>query len=221
MHSSFILAVLLFALAHPVRGEITLSDKHLIILRGGLDSVWGDYIFSVQNTQHVPQQASIALFLPRETVDFKAVEGVLPADLRVDAQHGTVTMEKEFPHGATLVNVAFKAAAQDGTVTLNWVATQTLTSVNIMHEYEVMDVFSDQLEITQLPRLADGHYRALRTTQALTAGDRLQIQVQGIAQGRARLHLFAIVFAVILLISTVYLGIRTRPRAGEGQPRES
>ena len=219
MRVSFILLVLLFAL--PVRAEIALSEKHLIILRAGLDSVWGDYIFSVQNSQQVPQQAEITLFLPRETVDFKAIEGVTAADMRVDGQRGTVTMQKEFPHGATLVNVAFKVAAHDGVVILNWVATQPLASVNFMYEHDIIDVFSDKLETTQLPRIADVHYRSLHTPQALAKGDSLQVQVQGIPQGRAQLHLFAVVFAVLLLISAVYLGIRTRPHTNEGLSHET
>lgn len=217
MRSSFIFVILWSALARPAAAEIALSKKHLIILRAGLDSIWGDYIFSVQNNQQTPQRADIALFLPRETVDFKAVEGVTAADLRVDARHGTVTMQKEFPAGVTLVNVAFKVAAQDGTAILNWMATQVLDSVNVMYEHEVIEVASDRLETTHLPRIADVHYRALHTTQALQAGDSLRVRVHGIPQGRAQLHLFAVVFAVILLISTVYLGIRTRPRGREGQ----
>lgn len=221
MRGSFIFASLLSVLASPVAAEIALSKKHLIILRAGLDSVWGDYIFSVQNTQQESQRADIALFLPRETVDFKAVEGVTAADLRVDARHGTVTMQKEFPAGVTLVNVAFKVTAQDGAAVLNWTATQTLASVNVMYEHEVIEVTSDRLELTHLPRIADVHYRALHTTQALKAEDSLRVQVRGIPQGRARLHLFAVVFAVILLISTVYLAIRTRPRGREGQPHAS
>lgn len=219
MHVSFILLALLFAL--PVQAEIALSEKHLIILRAGLDSIWGDYIFSVQNSQSELQQAEVALFLPRETIDFKAVEGVTAADMRVDAQHGVVTMQKEFPHGSTLVNVAFKVMAEDGTATLNWHARHSLASLNIMYEHDIIEVFADKLETTELPRIADVHYRALHTPQALSKGDNLQIQVRGIPQGRTQLHLFAVVFTVILLASAVYLSIRTRPRVNEGQGHET
>ena len=224
MHSSFIsicICWVMLAIASPVWGEVKLSEKHLIILRAGLDSVWGEYIFSVQNSQQEPQPADIALFLPRETVDFKAIEGVTVADLRVDAQHGTVTMQKEFPTGATLVNVAFKVAAQDGAAILNWGVAHVLTSVNVMYEHKIIEVFSDKLEATQLPRISDVHFRALHTTQALTTGDSLQVQVRGIPRGRAQLYLFAIVFVAILLISTVYLGISTRPCMPEGKPHEA
>ncbi len=214
--SFFALTLVALWLAVPGRAEVALSEKHLIILRAGLDSVWGDYIFSVQNNQQEAQQAEVTLFLPRETVDFKAIEGVAAADLRVDPQHGTVKMQKEFPHGATLVNIGFKVAAQGGNTTLHWVATRTLASLNIMYEHDIIDVSSDKLVATHLPRIADVHYRALHTPQALAKGDGLRVQVRGVPQGRAQLHLFAVVFAATLLISAAYLSIKTRPRVGEG-----
>ena len=218
MRLSLVFASLL--LASPVGAQITLSEKHLVVLRAGIDSVWGDYIFSVQNSQPEPQQAEVVLFLPRQTMDFKAIEGVTAADLRVDAEHGTVLLQKEFPHGATLVNIAFKVNAQAGKATLHWQAHQPLASLNIMYEHDIIEVAADKLVATQLPRIADVHYRALHTRQALAAGDSLQVQVRGIPQGRAQLHLFAVVFAALLLISTLYLGMRTRPRTREGQAHE-
>ena len=214
MRPSFILTALLLAL--PAQAEIALSEKHLIILRAGIDSVWGDYIFSVQNNQSEPQQAEVALFLPHEATDFKAVEGVTDDDMRIDAQHSTVMLHKEFPHGTTLVNVAFKVTAHAGKARLSWQARQPIASLNVMYEHDVIEVFSEQLEGTHLPRIADVHYRALHTPQGLAKGDSLQVQVQGIPQGRGQLHLFAVVFAVLLLILSVYGGIRTRPR-GEGR----
>ena len=208
----FCIVWLCFSYACPVWGAVELSEKHLIILRAGVDSIWGDYIFSVQNSQQEPQQADIALFLPQETVDFKAVEGVTADDLRVDALHGTVVMQKEFVSGASLVNVGFKVPAHDGVVTLNWTARQALASVNVMYEHDIIEVSSDKLVVTQLPRISDIKYRALHTPRALVVGDSLQLRVSGIPQGRGRVHLFAVVFAAILLTSTVYWGFRTRPR---------
>ena len=218
----FAVVWLCLSCACPVLAAVELSEKHLIILRAGVDSIWGDYIFSVQNSQQEPQQADIALFLPQETVDFKAVEGVTAADLRVDPAHGTVVMQKEFAHGASLVNVGFKVPAHEGRATLHWTARQALASVNVMYEHDIIEVFSDKLVVTQLPRISDIKYRALHTQQVLAVGDSLQLQVSGIPQGRGRVHLFAVVFAAILLTSTVYLGFRSRPRhRGEGSENET
>ena len=203
---------LLIVAMQPVSAAVTLSEKHLIILRAGLDSVWGDYIFSVQNNQQTPQPAVIALFLPHETVDFKAIEGVTAADLRVDTQNGAVMLQKEFATGVSLVNIGFKVMANAGQASLSWTARQHLASVNIMYEHEIMQVFSETLVATQLPRIAEVQYQALRSVESLQAGASLQVQVRGIPQGRAQLHLFAVAFAVILLVSTVWLGIKTRPR---------
>ena len=208
----FCLAWLCLGCVYPVLAAVELSEKHLIILRAGIDSIWGDYIFSVQNSQQKPQHADITLFLPQETVDFKAVEGVTADDLRVDIAHGTVVMQKEFAHGASLVNVGFKVPAHGGVATLNWTARQALASVNVMYEHDIIEVSSNKLVVTQLPRIADIKYRALHTQQALAMGDSLQLRVSGIPQGRGRVHLFAVVFAAILLISTVYWGFRSRPR---------
>lgn len=213
----FAVACLCLSYVCPVLAAVELSEKHLIILRAGVDSIWGDYIFSVQNNQQEPQRADIALFLPQETVDFKAVEGVTAADLRVDPAHGTVVMQKEFVSGASIVNVAFKVPAHDGVATLNWTARQALASVNVMYEHDIIEISSNKLIATQLPRIADIKYRAMHTPRGLAVGDSLQLRASGIPQGRGRVHLFAVVFAAILLTSTVYLGFRSRPlRKGEG-----
>lgn len=203
-------------LASPAIAAVTLSSKHLIVLRAGTDSVWGDYIFSVQNRAADPQRAEIVLFLPKETVDFKAIEGVTAADLRVDAARGAVLLQKDFPPGASLVNIGFKVTAEAGTADLNWRAAQPLESVNIMYEHEIVEVIADnRLAEALLPRISEVKYRALRTTAALATGDALSLKVTAVPRGRTQLHVFAVVFALILLLSTVYLGIVTRPRKEE------
>lgn len=196
----------------PVFANLELSEKHLIILRAGIDSLWGDYVFSVQNNSPAPQPTKIPLFLPAETVDFKAVEGIEAADLRLDTESGAVILAKDFTPGATVVNVGFKVEAEAGKSILTFTATQPIPSVNVLYEGEILTVRADPLLPTVLPKIADVNYHALHTQHPLTIEEELVITVTGIPRGRKIIHVFAVIFTVSLLLSTLWMGIKTAPR---------
>ena len=62
-------AVLLLA-ASPAAAEVGISPKHLLIVRPGIDAVWGSYVFAVQNDGEAEAPFKARIMLPRETVDF-------------------------------------------------------------------------------------------------------------------------------------------------------
>lgn len=193
---------------------LELSEKHLIILRAGIDSLWGDYVFSIQNNTPTPQPTKIPLFLPAETVDFKAIEGIVDADLRLDTERGAVILAKAFAPGATVVNVGFKVEAEAGEGTLTFTAAQHLPSVNVLYEGEILTVEADSLLPTELPKIAHVDYQALHTQHPLNIEEEMVIKVTGVPLGRKIIHVYAVIFAIILLLSTLWLGIKTAPRGG-------
>ena len=101
------------AAAESATGRIFLGERHLVMLKPGIDTVWGTVIFAVVNEGAVPRKSKFYIMVPKETVDFAAQEGVLPAELQQDAA-GLLFVEKEFAPGTNVVGVGFTISAKSG-----------------------------------------------------------------------------------------------------------
>lgn len=203
----FFFAIVIYNCASSV-SAVSLSKKHLIILRAGIDSVWGDYIFSVHNSHQESQTARIPLFLPVETVDFRAIEGITATDLVLDTDGGVI-LQKDFSPGVNIVNVGFKVAADSGKATMTFIPEQELKSLNVLFEGDILTVSSDSLVETELPEISGADYQALQIASVLSASEKLLIKVDGIPVGRQTMHLFAMIFIIALISFGVVLGIKT------------
>ena len=180
-----------------------LGKKHILLLRTGLDSIWGEYIFSVQNEKQTAIKAAVPLLLPQETVDFRANEGALDAELQLD-NNGKVVLHKEFATGASIVSVLFRSNAEQGNGILTFVSERELTSLALMYEKSMqLEADTGLFSSKQSKEIEHDNFTMIQTQAPIKAGKTIVLRVSGIPQGRSMLHLYASIFAAILIVGAV------------------
>lgn len=195
-----------------VKANLKVSEKHLLVLQARIDSVWGKYMFSVDNLTPDHQPLRFTLLLPKETDDFRALEGISDDDLQLSKDGSLVLAKKNFPPGTTLVNIGFKKlVAEKKTTPLTFRVTEPLASLVILFD-ERIDVKSPVFKSTVAPKISAHNYRALQSKSSLASGETFILQIHGIPLGRGKIQTVAGIFALVLLGCTTWLAIKTRPQ---------
>lgn len=200
-----IIATVVTSLA--AKSELNISGKHLLILQARIDSIWGKYLFSVDNQTIDPQPLRFPLLLPKESDDFRALEGVVDNDLQLGDDGLLLIDKKDFPPGTTLISIGFKKVVAE-TTTLTFRVAEPLTNLVILFD-ERIDVKSPAFETTVAPKISAYDYRALQSKTALTSNQTFVLRVDGVPRGRARIQVIAVIFAFVLLVCITWLTIKT------------
>ncbi|WP_141732117.1 hypothetical protein [Oligoflexus tunisiensis] len=210
----FVFATLLLAFSMQAAAAAQVSNKHIFVLYPGVDSVFGSYIFMVQNPGEQPERLSFPVMLPTETIDFQAQEGLAPNELNLGADGG-LTIDKTFPPGDTLITIGFKVPANLGTGNMTIKAGEAFESLG-------MFVFEGQFQITgpnlDIRRNVDFSGRTYDTYTLMKgeAGQTYQLGLQGIPEGRGRLWIIGWVAGLALLVIAVALAWFSRPKIPQG-----
>ena len=189
------------------KSELNISGKHLLILQARIDSIWGKYLFSVDNPTTDHQPLRFPLLLPKESDDFRALEGVADNDLQLSDDGLLIIDKKNFPPGTTLVNIGFNKVVA-GTTALTFRVAEPLANLVILFD-ERIDVNSPVFETTVAPKISAYDYRALQSKTALTSNQTFVLQIDGVPRGRARIQVIAIIFAFVLLVCITWLTVKT------------
>jgi hypothetical protein len=192
---------------------IGVAPKHLLILRPGVDAVFGVYVFAVQNEDASPQKFRTAALLPKETIDFVPQEGATADEVSISGED--VVVEKTFPSGTTLVSIAFKTEAQYGTARLNFKPALDINSLAVLVPIDgsltaTSDVLGAELGDSARP---DPQYKTLPARAPIPTGSRFTIEVTGLPEGRSRLWLAGTIVLAALLGLGITMAVRTRPRS--------
>jgi hypothetical protein len=210
-----LLATAAFAATHAA-ADVYVTPKHLVILREGLDAVYGNYVFAVQNTDQEPATLKATVMLPKETVDFVPQEGIEASEVSL-APGGGLLIDKSFPAGIHIVSIGFKVDAHYGGAKLTLTPTSDIQSFTLLVPRETsLTVASPVLTDGDATNAPDPQYRPLVSKEPLVAGTAFEIAVSGMPEGRARLWIAGAVIAVLLVASAGFLALKTRPRITEG-----
>lgn len=206
-------AATLFATVAPVtQAEVFVAPKHLIILRQGLDSIWGSYVFAVQNTDEQPAHLKTKIMLPKEVEDFAPQEGVTAEQVRL-APEGGVEVEKDFEKGVGIVSIGWKARAAFGHATLTIKPTTDVNNFTILVPRDSgMAVGSRLMAPGELGGSKDPQFEALQNTEPLKAGTEYVFEISGLPEGRTRLWIVGAGVGASLLLLAGLLAFRTRPK---------
>lgn len=205
------------ALDHPApsdpameQEEIGLSFRHIVILQADLKNIWGTYFFAVNNKADGERSFKTFLMLPRESVDFKAQDGLEDQDLKID-ENGQLYMEKNFPPGVSLLGVSFQVkAAQFGNDTISFLPPFDVQELSVaVPSQSGVAVAGKQFKAGVPPMLADGRYQGMQTTD-IKKGQILEVQVSGIPKDRVVLWIVGAVFTLLLAFLGVGLTLKTR-----------
>jgi hypothetical protein len=193
----------------------------LIILRPGLDSIYGSYIFAVHNDSEKSERLKTRVMLPKEMSDFVPQEGLESSEIAL-ASDGGVNVEKDIPKGVHVLGVGFKVDGRYGKTKLSLTPEGEIRSLTILVPRDTsVDLIAAGLKAADGADADDPQYRAFVNADPLPAGATFVVEVSGLPEGRARLWLTGGVIAACMVLGAAFLGFRTRPKIKENQTGET
>jgi len=193
--------------------EMLLSKRHVIILQGGTDMIWGTYIFSVDNLSATPAAGRFAILFPQETRDWRVQEGVTAEDVKLDTDGGVV-LEKTFAPGSNLVGLAFNAAGESGKATLTFKAKAPLTELLVMAPQGELTIAAPAMEFKADVPFSSQKFNTV-SAKNVEAGGEYVVEITNLPEGRGKYQLMALIVLALLIITAAILGYVTRPKQGE------
>lgn len=199
-------------LAAPALAAVSVTPRHLMILREGLGSLYGSYVFGVFNTGDKPEHFKTPVMLPKETDDFSAQEGVEAGDLTL-APGGGVTLEKEFPPGMQIVSIGFRTKSRYGRGVLTLTPTLAIDSFTLLiPRLSGLQVSAPKLAIGDASNAPDPQYEPYINASVLQSGETVTIAVDGLPEDRSQIWIVGAGVAAMLLLMAGFLAWRTRPQ---------
>lgn len=200
---------------------VTVTPRHLIILRPGLDAVYGSYVFAVNNDGEAAERIKMHVMLPRETSDFVPQEGLDPNEI-VLGSDGGVTVEKEVAKGVHVLGVGFKVDGRYGKTQISLAPESEVRSLTILVPRDTaLAVGAPGLIEAKGEDAEDPQYKAFVNVEPLAPGAAFVVQVAGLPEGRARLWIMGGVVGAVVVLGAGLLGFRTRPKIEENETGET
>ncbi len=198
--------------------EVHVSPRHLMILREGLDTVLGSYVFAVVNDGQAPAPLKAQIVLPKEANDWAPQEGVEAESVKLAEGGGGLVIEKEFPPGTHVITIGFKVPVTLGHVQLTLKPASTIGEMTVLKSRaSKVGLESTWLKPGDAGATPDPEYDAYTADGPLVAGTEKTITITGIPEGRARYWLLGGGVAALLVLGALALTLKTRPRlAGDG-----
>ena len=199
-------------LATSAMAAVSVTPRHLMVLREGLDVLYGSYVFGVFNTGDKPERFRTPVMLPKETDDFSAQEGVEAGDLTL-APGGGVILEKEFPPGMQIVSIGFRTPSRYGRSVLTLTPALAIDSFTLLlPRLSRLQVSSPKLVVGDAASAPDPQYEPYINASVLQPGEALKVAVNGLPAGRSQIWIVGAGVAAMLLFMAGFLAWRTRPK---------
>ena len=205
---SFILTLLLTI---PPKGmsEVKLGGRHVYILHGGIDVVWGTYLFLVTNSSDSPIKASLNLTLPQETIDFQGHSGIQKDDLELGPDGG-LTLSKEFQKGENLISLGFKVPAWNGEAILNFQAKSPIKQLALFTKKKTLGMSAPGFTVATDVSFGGGKFDSL-TIDDLASEKTYTVTITGLAKGRSHYTYAGLIIVSLMFIFGGILSWKTRP----------
>ncbi len=201
--------------AGSAQADVSVTPRHLMILRPGLDAVYGSYVFAVENTASTPATLRTAVMLPKETVDFVPQEGVSPDEISL-APDGGMVVDKAFNEGVNIVSIGFKTDASYGKAGLTLTPRIDVESFTLLiPKGSGMLVSGDNFSAGGAGTVPDPQYESYVSRGPLKAGTTTTVTINGLPEGRRRVWILAGGVTGVLLLVAGFLAWRTRPKLSE------
>lgn len=178
-----------------VQAATFMGQRHAIMLRGGVDQVWGHYVFTLQNDGKVAEEFTTPVMLPSGAIDVRPQEGVTPEEV-VIGDGGQVAIRQKVEPGVHLVSFGFIVGSKAGN-----------TKIEFVTPYPVQDLQLLTAKGSGLKARGPGLV-ARRGSESpgvweisapLGVGETLAFEVDGVAEGRQRLWIMGISVASLLI----------------------
>lgn len=199
--------------AHPV-----IAPRELIVLKPSVDGIWGTWITAVIHKGTAPEEVTINVNIPRESINFQAGEGIEKKDLKLESDG--IKVQKIFAPGVNVVSVLFEVPAHYGTSRLTLVPKRELPEISVMTPKGMLSIKADGLVAQPDDRQDGERYDVFGASTSLSENKEFVIDVSGVPEGRSRLWILGSVIALLLVLSAGWYAWRTRPVAGHNSKEE-
>ena len=184
-----------------------MGPRHLLLLRSDGAFIWGFYYFVLEKIDSPSEELKIPLMLPKETLYVETGEGLQKEHLK--KKGGKYQLQGSFSGDSKLLSLGFKLKTCDTgpspiTLELPYPIQELVVASPLEAQLQLKgkgDAFSKAIN--------GGGYHSLQSQRVFLAGERLQIEVHGIPQGRNRLWMWALMFAAVLALSSILLTLRS------------
>jgi hypothetical protein len=193
----------------PSPSTAFVAPRELLVLKTGVDQVWGQWMVAVINRTEKPVDLSFKAHLPKEVTDFQAVEGLEAKDVVLDDDG--VSISKSFAPGVQVVSVSFVVPALSGSAKLSINTDRAVPEFVVMTPTGLLSLESDQIKRDGEDSQQGERYSVFGLREPLSSKQTLSLQVTGVPEGRKKLWMIGGVMAFVLVSAAVLLGIRSRP----------
>lgn len=206
--------------AAPSAERPVLAPRELIVMKPGVDRVWGTWITAVIHKGAAPEEFSFYVNIPRESVDFQPGEGLVAKDLKIESDG--IKIQKAFAPGVNVVSILFAVPAQYGLGTLTLSPRREIPEMTMMTPKGLLTLKGAGLVAQEDDRQDGQRYEVLATSAPLSMGKEYVLNISGVPEGRSRIWILGGVLGGILLLSSIWFTWRTRPQVvpGSNEDRE-
>lgn len=212
------LSHLFFPHSALAEGKIFMGDRHLMMLRPGIDAVWGTSVFAVVNEGTEPVSERYNVLLPKETIDFSPQEGVTPEELKQNTD-GTLYVEKLFPPGTNVISIGFMVAGNSGNAALTFVGPPgDSRAVALLSSKGILTLGSPNLNPAKPDEaLPTSGYDQYVMKEPLAPGVEMKVSIAGIPEGRKNFWILGGCVGALLFSLGGGLAWRRRPKLGSDE----
>ena len=198
-------------LPQTASAAVVIGQRHAIMLRGGVDQIWGHYVFTLQNDSKVTGEFTTPVMLPTGAIDIRPQEGLTPEEV-VISDDGRVALRKKVDPGVHMVSFGFIVESKSGNSHLEFEAPYPVQELQIL----VPKNTGIEVSGAGLNPHRNGQQPGVWSIAApLAPADRLVFDVSGVAEGRQRLWIMGLSVAALLVGLGAGLAWWSRPKRKE------
>lgn len=201
-----LLMLALLTTSLPSWGAVEMIPRYIYVLHGGVDAVWGQYMFMVKNTSSEELSETFQVVLPQETIDWQAQDGFSGDQFNLGSDGG-LSFTKKFNPGDNIHTIGFKTEADSGEAQLTLNLPMDVNEISLMTASNLV-LEGDNL---QPSKKEPGEKYTKYFLFDAKKGDTIKLTVRGIAQGRAAYWRYGWIAAGIILVSCFGLAYWSRP----------
>ncbi len=199
------------AVEAPTPTESVMVPRQLLVLKPGLDEVYGTWVAAVNNKTKTQQHVRVSALIPRETIDVHPLEGVSNGEWKLD--EAGLWIEKEFGEGVNVISFSFRTAARYGVNTLNFRVGSPISELMVMTPTGMMTIAGRDLVVAGSDHQDSQGYTVMKVQRPIMAGDAVAFDIEGVPEGRGRLWIVGAAFGLLMFWGAVVMTRRTRMKS--------
>jgi hypothetical protein len=168
-----------------VMGAVVGPRRHVYVLQPSVDTIWGSYMFSIDNQSKEPVDIDIPLILPRENIDFRPQQGIAPEEIKLQ-DDGSIRLKKKVDKGSHIFGISFKLAAQLGEAQISFLLPDAdVGEIQILAPIGQLWVEGSGWQNLGEQVIAGSRFVGTRLSSP-TSGISPSLLIKGVPEGRAR-----------------------------------